>query len=893
MFLLSWIKRHLPESILVLIVSLLCLGNFTQNTFLTGWDNLMPELNISLNLKRSLFAVWQEYQGLGLVGGMAHASDLIRQLIILPLTLFLPTNIIRYLWHFSMLFLGTFGIYKLARNYKFSRPISLTSSLFYLLNFGSIQYFWVAFEPFSTFWGFFPWLIFFLLKYLLTPSKSHLKKLILINILAIPSFYVQTIFVVYLICISLVFLSHFLTHPKISHLLNYSSIFLIIFLVNSFWLLPQLYFLKNNLQNPTTGIGNFMSNDETFARNQVRGNLEDFLLLRGYYYDFNSNGQPLMAPWITHFSNQYFVICGYFISLFIISGLLILLIKSQKNNTFSLSLILLFFLSCLALLSNVPLIKELNSHIREIPLINQIFRSPWTKFLVPVSFTFSFLIANSLTSLVKFLRQIKYSHQTSNLPIYLTLLSLFIFSFPSFFGNYFSQDTRQKIPDEYFEVFNFLKTQNHTGRIANLPQGSFWGWTNYKWGISGSGFLWYALENPILDRAFDAWNLKNEQYYWELSNAIQSKNPNLLENIFSKYSIEYVIFDNNIYYPDDKIYAKLSRPTKDLLDSIPSLKLIKNTKNIFVYQTSSPTQIYTVPNTPTASQFDFALIDTNYQKFGDYISQKNSPNQFFNLFTNRLQGELPFSPLSIPQPEDDPANKNFTHSDMSKPIFAYNFPNAKLKESYLVKIISEHNQGLPLKISAVSDNSQNKYFDTLLQTIPGSNTSWFYIPARQTDDFDRGLTFIFNNTSFSQKNQNYINQIVLYPIFIEQNIAIPNLSRQYLNSNSNIFYYKTKLTSPSSSTLVLPQSYSSGWTAFYFKGLKPVILNHTLINNWANGWTIPESSSQNPISIHIFFWPQLLESLGFILLLPLLFWLLKPQNQLQDIPLSSLPEPQS
>lgn len=889
----SWIKRHLPESILVLIVSLLCLANFTQNTFLTGWDNLMPELNISLNLKRSLFAVWQEYQGLGLVGGMAHASDLIRQLIILPFTLFLPTNIIRYLWHFSMIFLGTFGIYKLARNYKFSRLISLTSSLFYLLNFGSVQYFWVAFEPFSTFWGFFPWLIFFLLKYLLTPSKSHLKKLILINILAIPSFYVQTIFIVYLICISLVFLSHFLTHPKTSHLLNYLSIYLIIFLVNSFWLLPQLYFLKNNLQNPTTGIGNFMSNEETFARNQVRGHLSDFLLLRGYYYDFNSNGQPLMAPWITHFSNQYFVICGYFISFFIISGLLILLIKSQKNNTFSLSLILLFFLSCLALLSNVPLIKELNSLIRELPLVNQIFRSPWTKFLVPASFTFSFLLANSLSSLTKFLHQIKYSHHPSHLPIYLTLLSLFLFSLPSFFGNYFSKDTRQKIPDEYFEVFDFLKAQNHTGRIANLPQGSFWGWTNYKWGVSGSGFLWYALENPILDRAFDAWNLKNEQYYWELSNAIQSKNSTLLENIFSKYSIEYVVFDNNVYYPDDKIYAKLSRPTKDILDSIPSLKLIKNTKNIFVYQTSSPTQIYALTNTPTASQFDFALIDINFQKFGDYISQTNSPNQFFNLFSNRLQNELPFSPLSIPQPEDDPANKNFTHSDISKPIFAYNFPNAKLKESYLVKIVSEHNQGLPIKISAVSDNSQNKYFDTILQSTPGSNTSWFYIPARQTDDFDRGLTFIFNNTSFSQNNQNYINQIVLYPIFIEQNIAMPTLSRQYLNSNSNIFYYQSKLTSSSSSTLVLPQSYSSGWIAFYFKGIKPVILNHVLVNNWANGWTIPESSFQNPVSVYIFFWPQILEFLGFILLLPQLFWCLKPQNQLQDIPLSSLPEPQS
>ncbi len=34
----------------------------------------MPELNIWLNLKRSFSAVWQTYQGLGLVGGMAHSN---------------------------------------------------------------------------------------------------------------------------------------------------------------------------------------------------------------------------------------------------------------------------------------------------------------------------------------------------------------------------------------------------------------------------------------------------------------------------------------------------------------------------------------------------------------------------------------------------------------------------------------------------------------------------------------------------------------------------------------------------------------------------------------------------------------------------------------------------
>ena len=126
----------------------------------------MPELNIWLNLKRSFFAVWQTYQGLGLVGGMAHSTDLIRQLILLPFTLIFSSNLIRYLWHFAMIFLGTFGIYfGLTKTIKFKKPSAFIAALFYLLSFGSVQNFYAPLETFSCFWGFFPGLIFILINY--------------------------------------------------------------------------------------------------------------------------------------------------------------------------------------------------------------------------------------------------------------------------------------------------------------------------------------------------------------------------------------------------------------------------------------------------------------------------------------------------------------------------------------------------------------------------------------------------------------------------------------------------------------------------------------------------------------------------------------------------------
>ena len=93
------------------LVVLLFITNYVPGTILSGWDNLHPEFDFGLNIKRSIFAVWQEYQGVGLLGGMAHAADLPRQIFLLFLSLFLPLNSLRYIWTFIMLFVGSAGAY--------------------------------------------------------------------------------------------------------------------------------------------------------------------------------------------------------------------------------------------------------------------------------------------------------------------------------------------------------------------------------------------------------------------------------------------------------------------------------------------------------------------------------------------------------------------------------------------------------------------------------------------------------------------------------------------------------------------------------------------------------------------------------------------------------------
>src|SRR3989338_5034642 len=71
----SRLHKRYPDllfvSILLFVVLAMLIPNIPlKNQIFMGWDNINPELNLILNIKRSIFSVWQEYQGLGLVAGM-------------------------------------------------------------------------------------------------------------------------------------------------------------------------------------------------------------------------------------------------------------------------------------------------------------------------------------------------------------------------------------------------------------------------------------------------------------------------------------------------------------------------------------------------------------------------------------------------------------------------------------------------------------------------------------------------------------------------------------------------------------------------------------------------------------------------------------------------------
>jgi hypothetical protein len=406
----------------------------------------------------------------------------------------------------------------------------------------------------------------------------------------------------------------------------------------------------------------------------------------------------------------------------------------------------------------------------------------------------------------------------------------------------------------------------------NLPQGSFWGWTNYRWGVDGSGFIWYGLNQPILDRAFDVWNLKNETYYWELISALQQKNPNALNNIINKYSVEYIIFDKSVYFSDEKIFAKLASPQLDFINQIDNLKLVKNIGSIFIYQNQNPTKIYTTNNLDNS--LPISHFDPNLQ-----IQSLPSSNIIYPLEHGSISGPKTTKVLTD--------NELYFHfqNQQSHNILGFNFPDFKFDQDYLLKIESRNFSGETPIISTFDNNLHYYFFKNQLKKSTDWQTTWFLIPKMENFSFDLGLTILFDNPSFNKIDSiNDIKNPEIYPyqtnISLIENYQPP--VNNYLESKSNIFFYKTKLNPNNDSYLVLPQSFHQGWLTFYFNGFKPVFLkDHVLINNWANGWNISNLNNQssNVLTLYIIFWPQILEFIGFILLIPTFIWIFKKEKQ--------------
>jgi len=788
-------KKHvIAIGILYVLWFIILVSNYSPNTWLTGWDNLHPEFNLPLALSRTLTSVWQEYQGLGLVGGMGHAAALPKELITIVFSWIFPIQTVRFAWTFLMLLLGPIGVYgfliTLFRQKNKTDTIpsvaaSFLGALSYLCNLNTAQVFIAPYEPFVAHFAALPWLLWWILAYHQTGKKSSLFIFGFVSFFFSIQNYVPTLFLVYVATCTSLFAGLVFFKKSAIRLKRILTIIGIILCMNAYWLFPFSYFAITNSQIVAAGKINQMATDEIFARNREFGTIQDTLLLKNFWFDTREYYPQLdttafmIEPFARHISQPGIYALGILLSLAVILGM-IQLAKTPYGRI----VLIPFFLGFTMIANATPPFSWIVDWLREnIPLLSQFFRFPFTKWGTELALCYSVCYASCFLLLLPFLEKI------GRIARYVTLVILIIlpviFSFPLFTGNLIFSQLKLAIPKEYDQVFQFFKTQP-MGRIANLPQNSFWDWKYYQWGAVGSGFIWYGTEQPILDRAFDVWNPYNEQYYWELSYALYKKDALLLDRVFQKYFVQYILFDENIVSPSNN-RGLFTEESKELLSQIPSIKKVTEFGEISIYKIQRDKDIkgLRIENDlpMVLPSYQWTDNDVAYRELGDYMLQPQGPAlnsqltksdivyPFRSLFTKRSVNEREFGvketnntvtissstvPDAMPFVIDknqalvfesvkegvvDPKNTapcypfkngvvkttmedNYLHLQATDNRLCLNFgmPDLWHREGYIVAVTSRHIEGRPLIFALINKTAKHTEIETQLSAVSNQSS---------------------------------------------------------------------------------------------------------------------------------------------------------------------------
>ncbi len=782
-----FISKYFFSFILCLIIIIIAVQNYVPGTYLTGWDNYQTDLNPILGIKRAFFSVWQEGQSFGLLAGMGHAADLVRAIFVFLLSLIFPQSAVRYVFHFTILFIGSFGMYHLLQLVSFhteKKSIAFIGALFYLFNFGSIQIMFIPFESFSVMYGLLPWAVWIFLSVLKSHhvSKKQWLLFMLVNVLITPQGLSQQLFVVYGMFLSVLAIGYYVQHRQVNIIKNAFIVFVFILTINSFWVLPQIYFLKTSGYVVKEAKANQLHTINIFNQNLTKGNVKDFLLLRGFHYDLLDTGRNdgLFQEWKNHFQNLP-------VKIIVLAFAAIPLFGLFSKNKFHLGFVMGYGLIAIVLLLNTLPFSWINAWLRQDAFFSQVFRSPFTKFIIPYSLIISYLFAAGVDIIIQLLKR---NHVLTQLFAGAIIISIFIYAYPAFYGYYFSPRLKVKIPMDYLEMINYFSRQDKNQRIALLPEYTFWGWIPYKWGYLGSGFLWYGIEQPIVARTFDVWSLESENYFWQIKYALEKEDVFYLEQVLKKYHITYLLVDNSLLSYGNNMKSLQYDKIEVMLQKSQKVVQIRKTEHLTLYE-FLPTR---------NNQNGFISLSTELPNIGPEIKITNEDSAYLTYGDYQtdnsagLQRYFPFLGLTSESRTKEPVWKIVDKGSefligmsigMNTNQLRYSALNPQLDQYQLLNSRGKLDSFiLPIRIES-SLNNVNVYFPkTLLHTIDIENAQiGNFNKLGMVNLIKNEASIIMKGEGFSQPNISYfipdINQRYGYLVKTENIVEMG--SRPYLN----------------------------------------------------------------------------------------------------------------
>lgn len=910
----KWSPKSIVLGLYHLVFGVILLSNFRFDRWLMGWDGLYPELNIPLNIIRGLTAGWQEYYGAGLVGGHGFAATLPHTLIIGLLSVVLPQHLVREVFLFLCYYLGGLGMLFVShkfitsvfktpehRTHSYRWYVSLVAALYYLLNLGTIQTFYLPLEAFTVHFAAFPWLTYSLMLLLEKLTRKRVAVFAIILFLASIQGFIPAVFVAYAVSLIMITGTYLILQRSKQAFLKIITIWTCVIAANAYWLGPVGYFTITSSKEYVSAYNNIISTPEFIAKSMKFGTLPEVALLRSLSWDTHELGGAIMQPWITHFHMPLVPMIGYGFFILASIGLLTVLVKKRSAVAWGLALSFVYFFGSLAI-DTFPfsgITHLIQSHS---PSLMQVFRTTFTKFGVGMSFHYALFVALGLYAFMVMIKRTLPKIPVRAVPILASVL-LVIYALPVWQKGLIYQKLFVTLPGQYVQLIQYVNTLPE-GRIADFPQDCAEGWYNELWGYFGSGFLWYGVNKPIMARAFDVWSHNNENYYWELSTALRQQNYTAVENVLTKYNVRYIIYDQNITHCRSQKGFTSSLDFRNYLDAGTAFTKrasfsAQNVLPITIYERKTKTSnsyIRLTPNLPNGPVALYADSDPIYATVGTYVSDTRLSSSVFSKrgepIPVSLVDQLPLAPIAsvsaitserVPcsqkeisdgsvfaskEENGDTLRLITTNTQLCQSI-SFNAINTSL--AYVIAISSRHIAGEPLNIS-VTNKGRPVGLDISLSKQGIMHEDYYLLPP--TFPSEVAYTVTVENASYNQTTT--INDIGDMRLYAYPSAPIPDISPpshdlvmqpliSYIPVSHTIsgLYIIDLPPDTSAQYLLLSQSFDNGWRAFDLSTRRQ-LARHVLINNWENGWELPATPSpgNHPTTIIIFFLPQLLEYAG-------------------------------
>jgi len=404
------------------------------------------------------------------------------------------------------------------------------------------------------------------------------------------------------------------------NLIKYLKVFaiplLVVFGVNSYWLLPLILLAKGSYDPVLASFGwvEFLSfADFPKALSLLHPNWPENLFGKTYFMRPEFLVLPILA-----FSSLFFV-------------------RTKANQESVLKNRQILFFALLALMGTFlakginPPLGGVNRWIFEnLPGMN-LFRDP-TKFYVLIALSYSFLIPLSISEIY---RRLGKAGKTFLLLVVFCLLSMIK---PALWGQLGGTFKVRSVPKDYLLLKDFLNDQNDFFRTFWIPRKQRFGFNsaNHPALMAQEYVTDSVCQEPLCSlggNMSEEWGkncLPNDRcYVRELSYFLNPKTKEVLQQMAVKYVIIPFDSEGEIFIAERQYYSPQREETEKFLDTISWLRKISLTDKIAIYEIFGPKDHFFISE-PGANQIK--------------SWQMISPTKYLvNLKIDQLPGKLIFS----------------------------------------------------------------------------------------------------------------------------------------------------------------------------------------------------------------------------------------------------------